>query len=431
MTLFEDRENTMLDIQLIRQDTEQVRAALTMRGSELNIDEILNTDKQRRELLQQTEKLKAHRNTVSKDIGRMNNDGDRSKLVTEMRNAGNHISILDQQVRDIESELERLMLELPNIPDPGTPKGANDNDNVTVKEVGKERIFGFTPKPHWDIGSDLGIIDFERGVKLSGSRFYVLNKAGARLQRALISFMLDLHTRQGYSECYLPFMVKQINFTAAGQLPKFLDNIYHDVEDDAWFVTTAEVPLANLHRDEILDADILPLYYTAYTPCFRREKVTAGKEVRGIKRGHQFDKVEMYALTHPDKSYSTLEKILADAEETCTKLGLRYRVRRLCTGDLGFGSRITYDIEVWAPGCNEWLEVSSISNCGDFQARRANTRFRPEKGVKTKYLHTLNGSGLGLPRTLIAVLENNQQPDGTITIPEVLRPWMSGEETIG
>jgi len=421
----------MLDIQLIRQDTEQVRAALAMRGSEFNIDEILNADKQRRELLQETEKLKAHRNTVSKDIGHMDNDGDRSNLVAEMRNVGDHISLLDRQVRDVESKLESLMLELPNIPDPGTPQGTNDNDNVTVREVGKERAFDFTPKPHWDIGSELGIIDFERGVKLSGSRFYILNNAGARLQRALISFMLDLHTSQGYSECYLPFMVKQINFTAAGQLPKFSDNIYHDVEDDAWFVTTAEVPLTNLHRDEILDSDILPLYYTAYTPCFRREKVTAGKEVRGIKRGHQFDKVEMYALTHPDESYRALEKLLADAEETCTKLGLRYRVRRLCTGDLGFGSRITYDIDVWAPGCNEWLEVSSISNCGDFQARRANTRFRPTKGTKTKYVHTLNGSGLGLPRTLIAVLENNQQADGTITIPEVLRLWMSGEETIG
>ena len=421
----------MIDIQLIRQDTEQVQAALAMRGTEFNIDEILDIDKQRRVLLQETENLKARRNTVSKDIGRMDNDEDRSRLVDEMRKVGDQISQFDHQIREIESKLGGLMLELPNIPDSDTPKGANDNDNVTIKEVGKKINFDFTPKPHWDIGLDLGIIDFERGVKLSGSRFYILNKAGARLQRALISFMLDLHTRQGYSECYLPFMVKQINFTTAGQLPKFSDNIYHDVEDDAWFVTTAEVPLTNLHRDEILDKDILPLYYTAYTPCFRREKVAAGKEVRGIKRGHQFDKVEMYALTHPDESYNVLEKIVADAEETCAKLELRYRVRRLCTGDLGFGSRITYDIEVWAPGCNEWLEVSSISNCGDFQARRANTRFRPSKGTKARYLHTLNGSGLGLPRTLIAVLENNQQHDGTITVPEVLRPWMSGEETIG
>jgi seryl-tRNA synthetase len=421
----------MIDIQLIRQDTEQVQAALAMRGTEFNIDEILETDKQRRALLQETENLKARRNTVSKDIGRMDNDEGRSRLVDEMRKVGDQISLLDHQIREIESKLGGLMLELPNIPDSDTPKGENDNDNITVREVGKKISFDFTPKPHWDIGLDLGIIDFERGVKLSGSRFYILNKAGARLQRALISFMLDLHTRQGYSECYLPFMVKQINFTTAGQLPKFSDNIYHDVEDDAWFVTTAEVPLTNLHRDEILDTDILPIYYTAYTPCFRREKVTAGKEVRGIKRGHQFDKVEMYALTHPDESYKVLEKMVADVEETCAKLELHYRVRRLCTGDLGFGSRITYDIEVWAPGCNEWLEVSSISNCGDFQARRANTRFRPSKGTKARYLHTLNGSGLGLPRTLIAVLENNQQPDGTITVPEVLRPWMSGEETIG
>ena len=421
----------MLDIQLIRQDTEYVRNALTMRGTELNIDEILNFDKQRRELLKETEGLKAKRNTVSKKIGRMVNDEDRSSLVSEMRKVGDQISQLDQQVRDIESKLNGLMLEIPNIPDADTPQGTNDADNVTIKEVGKEHNFNFTPKPHWDLGVNLGIIDFERGVKLSGSRFYVLNNAGARLQRALISFMLDLHTRQGYSECYLPFMVKEVNFTAAGQLPKFADNIYHDVEDDAWFVTTAEVPLTNLHRDEILDAETLPLYYTAYTPCFRREKVTAGKEVRGIKRGHQFDKVEMYALTHPDESYSTLEKMLADAEETCNKLELRYRVRRLCAGDLGFGSRITYDIEVWAPGCNEWLEVSSISNCGDFQSRRANTRFRPATGAKTKHLHTLNGSGLGLPRTLIAVLENNQQPDGTIKITKVLRQWMSGDDNIG
>ena len=421
----------MLDIQLIRQDTEYVRSALARRGTKFNVDEIIHFDEQRRELLQATESLKAKRNTVSKKIGRMENDKDRSILVSEMRKVGEKISRLDQQVRDIESKLNSLMLEIPNIPDADTPQGTNDSDNVTIKEFGKENDFNFTPKPHWELGSDLGIIDFERGVKLSGSRFYVLNNAGARLQRALISFMLDLHTRQGYSECYLPFMVKEVNFTTAGQLPKFSDNIYHDVEDDAWFVTTAEVPLTNLHRDEILENDTLPLYYTAYTPCFRREKVTAGKEVRGIKRGHQFDKVEMYALTHPEESYKVLEKMLADAEETCMKLGRRYRVRRLCSGDLGFGSRITYDIEVWAPGCNEWLEVSSVSNCGDFQSRRANTRFRPTKSSKSKYLHTLNGSGLGLPRTLIAVLENNQRQDGTITIPEVLRPWMSDEDSIG
>ena len=421
----------MLDIELIRQDTEYVQDALAVRGTEFNMDKIINLDKQRRDLLKETEGLKAKRNTTSKNIGRMENDEDRSSLVADMRKVGEKISQLDQQVRGTESKLNALMLELPNIPDADTPQGTNDSDNVTIKVFGKENDFNFTPKPHWELGSDLGIIDFERGVKLSGSRFYVLNNAGARLQRALISFMLDLHTRQGYSECYLPFMVKEVNFTTAGQLPKFSDNIYHDVEDDAWFVTTAEVPLTNLHRDEILENDTLPLYYTAYTPCFRREKVTAGKEVRGIKRGHQFDKVEMYALTHPEESYKVLEKMLADAEETCIKLGLRYRVRRLCSGDLGFGSRITYDIEVWAPGCNEWLEVSSVSNCGDFQSRRANTRFRPKKGAKSKYLHTLNGSGLGVPRTLIAVLENNQRQDGTITIPEVLRPWMSDEDSIG
>jgi len=258
----------------------------------------------------------------------------------------------------------------------------------------------------------------------------VLNNHGALLQRALISFMLDLHLRQGYSERYVPIMVRQVNFEGAAQLPRFKDNIYHDAEDDAWFVTTAEVPLTNLHRDEIIEPDKLPLYYTAYTPCFRREKVAAGKDVRGIKRGHQFDKVEMYAFTHPEQSNQVLRKMVSDAEQTCAELGLPYRVRQLCSGDLGFASMITHDIEIWAPGCGEWLEVSSVSNCGDFQARRANVRFRPDKGAKPQFTHTLNGSGLGLPRTMIGVLENCQQSDGSILVPEVLQPWMGGVEVI-
>ena len=355
---------------------------------------------------------------------------DREERIAEMRSVGDRISSLDEQVRAVETRLRALLLEIPNMPEPGTPLGESDDDNVTVREVGARAEFDFTPKPHWEIGTELSIIDFERGVKLSGSRFYVLNDAGARLQRALISFMLAQHALQGYAERYLPFMVKEVNFEAAGQLPKFADNIYHDAEDDAWFVTTAEVPLTNLHRDEILAADELPLYYTAYTPCFRREKVAAGKDVRGIKRGHQFDKVEMYTFTRPEQSADALQKMVADAEKTCAELGLPYRVRQLCSGDLGFGSRITYDIEAWAPGCDEWLEVSSVSNCGDFQARRANARFRPKKGAKPTFVHTLNGSGLGLPRTLIAVLENYQQADGSVEIPEALRPWMPGEEVI-
>ena len=420
----------MLDINFIRQNPEEVRAALALRRAEADLEGVLALDRERRELLQQTETLKSERNRVSKEIGRMKAASDREERIAEMRSVGDRISSLDEQVRAVETRLRALLLEIPNMPEPGTPLGESDDDNVTVREVGARAEFDFTPKPHWEIGTELSIIDFERGVKLSGSRFYVLNDAGARLQRALISFMLAQHARQGYAERYLPFMVKEINFEAAGQLPKFVDNIYHDAEDDAWFVTTAEVPLTNLHRDEILAADELPLYYTAYTPCFRREKVAAGKDVRGIKRGHQFDKVEMYTFTRPEQSADALQKMVADAEKTCAELGLPYRVRQLCSGDLGFGSRITYDIEAWAPGCDEWLEVSSVSNCGDFQARRANARFRPEKGAKPAFVHTLNGSGLGLPRTLIAVLENYQQADGSVEIPEALRPWMPGEEVI-
>ncbi len=420
----------MLDINFIRQNPEEVRAALALRRAEADLEGVLALDRERRELLKQTETLKSERNRVSREIGRMKAASDREERIAEMRSVGDRISSLDEQVRAVETRLRALLLEIPNMPEPGTPLGESDDDNVTVREVGARAEFDFTPKPHWEIGTELSIIDFERGVKLSGSRFYVLNDAGARLQRALISFMLAQHARQGYAERYLPFMVKEINFEAAGQLPKFVDNIYHDAEDDAWFVTTAEVPLTNLHRDEILAADELPLYYTAYTPCFRREKVAAGKDVRGIKRGHQFDKVEMYAFTRPEQSADALQKMVADVEKTCAELGLPYRVRQLCSGDLGFGSRITYDIEAWAPGCDEWLEVSSVSNCGDFQARRANARFRPKKGAKPTFVHTLNGSGLGLPRTLIAVLENYQQADGSVEIPEALRPWMPGEEVI-
>jgi seryl-tRNA synthetase len=275
------------------------------------------------------------------------------------------------------------------------------------------------------LGENLKIIDFERGVKLSGSRFYVFNGPGARLQRALITFFLDVHTeKQGYVERYVPFMVKQECVMASGQLPKFADNIYHDAEEDYWFIGTAEIPLTNLHRDEILAAEDLPKYYCAYSACFRREKMSAGRDVRGIKRGHQFDKVEMYKFVTPETSNDELEKLTRDAEEICQQLGLPYRVRMLCTGDIGFASTKSYDIDVWAPGCEEWLEVSSCSNCGDFQARRANVRYRPAPDAKPQYVHTLNGSGLALPRIVIAVMENYQQPDGTIIIPEALRKYV-------
>jgi seryl-tRNA synthetase len=326
--------------------------------------------------------------------------------------------------------LEALMSEIPNIPDPDVPDGDDESQNVVIKTVGDPPQFDFEPQPHWDLGPSLGIIDFEQGVKVTGSRFYVLSGAGARLQRALIAWMLDLHIRQGYTEKYTPFIVKSAVLYGAGQLPKFSENLYRDHEEDLWLVPTAEVPLTGLHLDDILDVADLPLHYTAYTPCFRREKTSAGRDVRGIKRGHQFDKVEMYKFCQPEDSPGEFERMVADAEAVCAELGLAYRINQLCTGDLGFGAQITYDIEVWSPGVAEWLEVSSISNVGEFQARRANVRYRPDAGGRTRFVHTLNGSGLGLPRTLIAVLENYQQADGSVVVPDVLKPWMGGIDVI-
>ncbi|MCD5412783.1 MAG: serine--tRNA ligase, partial [Dehalococcoidia bacterium] len=294
-----------------------------------------------------------------------------------------------------------------------------------VRSWGEPKSFDFEPAPHWKLGESLGIIDFDRGVKLSGTRFYVLKGLGARLQRGLISFMLDLHTTEhGYQEVYPPFMVKRECMVGTGNLPKFTDNLYHDEEDDFWFVPTAEVPITNLHRDEIILPGILPIYYVAYTACFRREKMSAGKDTRGIKRGHQFDKVELYKFTEPSASDQELEKLVNDAEQVCRKLGIPYRVKQLCTAELGFAATKAYDIEMWAPGCGEWLEVSSCSNCGDFQARRANIRYRPSPDAKPQFVHTLNGSGLALPRVLAAIMENYQQADGSIIIPDVLQPYV-------
>ncbi|MGB9889750.1 MAG: serine--tRNA ligase, partial [Anaerolineae bacterium] len=307
----------------------------------------------------------------------------------------------------------------------------DESHNVVVREWGTPREFDFDPLPHWDLGPELGILDFERGVKLAGSRFYVLWGAGALLERALIAWMLHVHTREhGYTEAYLPFVVRRECLVGAGQLPKFEDNLYHDVEDDLWLVPTAEVPLTNLHRDEILPADALPLKYVAYTPCFRREKMSAGRDIRGIKRGHQFDKVEMYQFVSPETSYDALEEMLEHALDLCRRLGIPHRVVQLCTGDLGFTAAKTYDIEMWAPGCGEWLEVSSVSNCEEFQARRANIRYRPAPDARPRFVHTLNGSGLALPRVVIALLENYQQADGSVIVPEVLRPWMGGIDRI-
>jgi seryl-tRNA synthetase len=422
----------MLDINLIREKPEVVKAALTSRNLDTGvIDELLALDKERRSSLTVVETLKAERNAVSKEISQIKDQSQRQEKIEAMRQVGEKITTMDEQVRLVEEKLQNIVSTIPNIPDEKTPPGKDETGNVVVKTYGSIPEFDFTPQPHWDLGQKLGIIDFERGVKLTGSRFYVLNAAGARLQRALISWMLDLHIRQGYAERYTPFMVKAETLFASGQLPKFEDNLYHDIEEDLWMVPTAEVPLTGLHIDEVLDDAELPLRYTAYTPCFRREKMSAGRDVRGIKRGHQFDKVEMYVFCKPEDSKTELERMLEDARQTVEALGLTHRIIQLCTGDLGFNATTTYDLEVWAPGCAEWLEVSSVSNDGDFQARRANIKYKPGDGSKPRLVHTLNGSGLGLPRTLIAVLENYQQADGSVIVPEVLQPWMGGIKVIG
>jgi seryl-tRNA synthetase len=421
----------MLDITLIREQPEVVRKALRERQMETApVEEILALDVQRRATIQEVETLKAERNTASKEIGRTKDAAERQAKIEATRQMGERISQLDETLRQIEEKLNLVLAGIPNIPDPRSPYGVDDSENVVLRTVGALPEFDFEPKAHWDLGPALGILDFERGVKISGSRFYVLSGAGARLQRALIAWMLDLHIRQGYTEKYTPFMVKAQTMFGAGQLPKFSDNLYHDHEEDLWMVPTAEVPLTGLHMDEILEEDSLPYLYTAYTPCFRREKMSAGRDVRGIKRGYQFDKVEMYIFCRPEVAEAMHLKMQADAEQTCAELELTYRVKQLCTGDLGFGARLTYDLEVWAPGVAEWLEVSSVSNVGDFQARRANIRYRPAEGGKLRWVNTLNGSGLGMPRTLIAVLENYQQADGSVVVPPVLRPWMGGVEVI-
>jgi seryl-tRNA synthetase len=388
------------------------------------IDALLEDDAERRSVLSELEALRNKRNVASKEIGRMKDEAKRESLKAEVRLVNERIKVLEAELAKIDARLSAYNAELPNIPDDDVPFGKDDSENVVIKTVGEPRQFDFEPIPHWDLGPALGIIDFERGIKLAGSRFYVLSGAGAKLQRALIQWMLDVHLAQGYREVYLPFVVKEQIVFGAGQLPKFRDNLYRDVERDAWLVPTAEIPLTGLHAGEILDGNKLPLHYDAYTPCFRKEAMSAGKDVRGIKRGFQFDKVEMYKFCLPENSEAELETLLDNAEAICRGLDIAYRVKILCTGDIGFCARKTYDIEMWAPGCGEWLEVSSCSNVGDFQARRSNIRFRRAVGAKTEFVHTLNGSGIALPRTMIAVMENYQQKDGSIVVPEVLRPYV-------
>ncbi|MFW6116046.1 MAG: serine--tRNA ligase [Chloroflexota bacterium] len=422
----------MLDLGFIREHPEEVKAGLAALGADASqVDTIVALDERRRGLLTEVEALRARRNRVSKEIGRMKDQEERERLIGEMREVGERIDSLEEPLEAVEADLEKAMWRVPNLPHESVPVGPDETHNVVVGQWGEPRAFDFEPVAHWDLGPELGIIDFERGVKLSGSRFYVLRGFGARLQRALIAWMLDVHTTEhGYTEIYPPFVVKEACMWGAGQLPKFAESIYHDVEDDMWLIGTAEIPLTNLHRDEILEADDLPLHYVAYSACFRREKISAGRDVRGIKRGHQFDKVEMYKFSTPETSYEALEAMVEDALAICRGLDIPYRLVEMCTGDLGFTAAKKYDIELWAPGCEEWLEVSSLSNCEAFQARRANVRYRPEPGASPRFVHTLNGSGLALPRVMIAVIENYQEADGSIVVPKVLQPWMGGVDVI-
>jgi len=420
----------MIDINIVRENPEIIKKSLENRQMDPSVvDQLARLDKKWRAILTETEVLKAERNKVSKEISKTKDKSDKDRKIAKMRVVGEKITALDVKVKEMEKSLNDLITTIPNILDESVPLGKDEAENKIVRQVGKKPTYDFEPLPHWELGPNLNIIDFEQGVKITGSRFYVLSGAGAQLQRALIAWMLDLHRRQGYLEKYTPFMVKGQTLFASGQLPKFADNLYRDHEEDLWMVPTAEVPLTGIHMNDFLDYEKLPHRYSAYTPCFRREKMSAGRDVRGIKRGHQFDKVEMYIYSKPEESMQEFEKMLADAEQTCKELGLAHRTVQLCTGDMGFNSAISYDVEVWAPGCGEWLEVSSISNVTDFQARRANIKYKDENGHKD-YVHTLNGSGLGMPRTLISVMETYQLSDGSIRIPDVLKPWMGGLEII-
>jgi seryl-tRNA synthetase len=471
----------MLEIALIREKPEWVKQQLRNLQDEpaiARIDAILDLDRRRRALLSESETLQAERNKLNKAMGRFRGNkqlapivqaqvaaqavaaiasmnyeqalelltnppangntqadsdtkAELDRLTDALRGMGDRVETLTKEIEKIETELTEHMLWIPNMPHVSVKVGVSDAENIVFPHEGELRKFDFTPKPHWDIGPALDIIDFDRGVKLAGTRYYVLKGMGARLQRALISFYLDMHTQQhGFTELYTPFLVKEESLIGAAQFPKFRDVVYSDPDAALYLLPTAEVSITNLHRDEILEADQLPLYYVANTPCWRREQTSAGRDVRGIKRVHQFQKVEMYKITTPETSYAELESLVEAASDVCRALEIPFRKIEQVTGDLGFAASKKYDIEMWAPGCQEWLEVSSCSNCEAFQARRAQIRYRPASGAKAEFVHTLNGSGLALPRTIIAILENYQQADGSVAVPKVLRPYMNGLEVI-
>jgi len=421
----------MLDIKLIREYPEVVRAGIRRRGDDpAQVDALLAVDERRRALITEVEALKAERNTVSKEISKLKNPAEREGKIAASRELGERIAELDKQTAEADAEFNQMLLWLPNLPHADVPDGTTEHDNIVVRTEGQPREFAFTPKPHWELGEALDIIDFERGVKLSGSRFFVLKGAGARLQRALITWMLDVHTQQhGYREIAPPYVVKAEVLVGTGNLPRFGENLFKIEGADLTLIPTAEVPVTNLYRDEILEASQLPIYHVAYTPCWRNEQMSAGRDVRGIKRVYQFDKVEMVKFVTPETSYAELTTLIDNAEDICKALHVPYRLLRLCTADLGTAT-MKFDLELWAPGVQEWLEVSSCSNFEAYQSRRANLRYRPEPGAKPEFLHTLNGSGLALPRVMIAIIENYQQANGSIVIPEVLRPYMGGIEVI-
>ena len=422
----------MLDIKFMREYPDLVQEAMVkLNAPDAPVAEALALDRRRRELLQEVETLRAERKAVSKKIGHTKDPAQRQALIETTRSWGDQLAGLEEALRTVETQFREAMLRIPNLPDPKVPVGKDEHENVVVKTWGERRHFDFPIVPHWELGEELDIIDIRRGVKLSGSRFYVLKGLGARLQRALINWMLDVHIQEhGYVEILPPVLVRSAALVGTGNLPKFAENLYHDAEEDLWLIPTAEVPVTNLYREEILPPDSLPIYHVAYTPCFRREKAAAGKDTRGIKRVHQFDKVEMVKFVEPEQSDAELMRLLDNAEDIARRLQLPYRVVQMCTGDLSFTAAIKYDVELWAPGSEEWLEVSSVSNFKDFQARRANIRYRPAAGAPTRFVHTLNGSGLALPRVMIAILENYQEPDGSVIVPEVLRPYMGGIDSI-
>jgi seryl-tRNA synthetase len=421
----------MLDPRLIRENPDEVREGLRKLGSDVSLDAVIALDEAVRRLKNDSQAIQADQNRLSKEIAKAPTPEAREEIKAKGAALKQRNEELLKELAAKEAELEELLLQVPNLPHPSVPVGKDDTENRIVREEGTKRSFAFAPLPHWDLGPRWGVIDFDRGVKISGSRFYVLKGWGAKLQRALISFMLDLHTsKHGYTEILPPYMVRRECLVGTGNLPKFGDNLYRDISEDFWFIPTAEVPVTNLYREEILDGASLPIKHVAFTACFRREQMAAGRDTRGIKRGHQFDKVELVKFVRPETSMDELRSLLSDAEDVLKALELPYRVVEMCTGDLSFTAMVKYDLELWAPGCNEWLEVSSCSNFGEFQARRAKIRFKDGK-EKTRFVHTLNGSALALPRTLIGVLETYQRADGKLDVPAVLRPYLGGIDVLG